>query len=169
MKNQQVIKNLKSAAVALVLAAGLLNLFGCAVEDDVSFARKVMAGLVAGHYSVRGSIDWASLKVMDKDVGAEYNSLPNEQEKVDYQRAFIDNFKKGFQEQRATFKSFNQWRLFSDKDPNIKVVAAGCRDRHKVFLFSIRHARNAMRLITIQAVQITDEAAFKAFEKGLEK
>ena len=153
----------------LLLVIGFLNLFGCAAEDDVSFARKVMAQLVAGRYSVRGSIDWASLRVMDKDISAEYRSLPNEQEKLDYQRAFIDNFKKGFQTQRATLNSFKNWRLFSDKDKNIKVVAAGCQDRHKVFLFSIRHAKNAMRLIAIQALQITDEAAFNASEKGQEK
>ena len=169
MKREQTMKNLKGAMISLLLAVGFLNLFGCAAEDDVSFASKVMARLVAGRYSVRGLIDWASLKAMDKDVGAEYNSLPNDQEKVDYQRAFIDNFKKGFQDQHATFNSFNHWRLFSDKDQNIKVVAAGCQDRHKVFLFSIRHVKNAKRLIAIQALQITDEATFEAFEKGLMK
>ena len=169
MKERPRKKNLKGVVVFLIVALGLLNVWGCGATDDVSFARKVMARLVAGRYSVRGSIDWASLKVMDRDVSVEYNNLPNEQEKVDYQRAFIDNFKKGFQEQHATFNSFNHWRLFSDKDQNIKVVAAGCSDKHKVFLFMIRHVKNAMRLITIQALQISDEAAFEAFEKGLTK
>ena len=166
MKRERTERNLKGAILGLILTVGFLNLFGCAAKDDVSFARNVMAGLVAGRYSVRGSIDWASLKVMDKDVSAEYNKLPNDQEKTDYQRSFIDNFKKGFRSQHATFKSFNQWRLFSDKDPNIKVVAAGCPDKTKVFLFSIRHAHSAMRLIAIGVLQITDEAVFKAFEKG---
>lgn len=165
MKVRPVVKNLKRTTVSLIMALGLLNIWGCSAKDDVSFARQVMAGLVGGRYAVRSLIDWPSLKVSDKDVGAEYNNLANEEEKVDYQRAFIDGFKKGFRERHATFKTFHHWRLFGDKDPNIKVVAAGCADKAKVFFFGIKHTNKGMRLINITPLLISDEAKFEAFEK----
>lgn len=159
--------NIKDIAMTLIVALGLLNIWGCgAAKDDVNFARQVMAGLVAGRYAVRSLIDWPSFKVSDKDIGAEYNKLPNEQEKVGYQRSFIDGFKKGFRGSHATFKTFNHWRLFSDKDPNIKVVAAGCTDKAKVFFFGIKHTNKGMRLVNITPMQIYDEAKFEALEKG---
>ena len=166
MKDKKTIKNLKQVLGGFLLVTGLLNLWGCGARDDVSFARQVMAGLVAGRYSVRAMIDWPNFKALDKDVGAEYSRLLNAQEKTSYERAFIDNFKKGFQQNKATINSFNNWRLFSNSDPVRKIVAAGCVDRTNVLLFGINHTNKGMKFTQITALKVVDEAKFREVERG---
>jgi hypothetical protein len=150
------------AAMAMMVALGL---FGCGAQQDVDFARSVMNGLVAGRYAVRQHIDWNSLMVIEISLGQQYSALPNEKEKTDYERAFIDSFKEGFKGQKATQKSFTHWRIFNDADPKVTYVAADNADGTATFVFYISHKNGKRKFFGIRSVYVKDRAQFQQFEK----
>lgn len=134
---------------AIVLSCSLI--LGCAGNSDVSFARSVMKGLTAGRYSARTHIKWETLTIFEGDVGLAYSTLANDKEKVDYQRAFIENFAKGFKSQGASFGIFYNWRLIDKKDienlpQDMSIVEASCKNSNYKALFYIVHEKGKRKL-----------------------
>ncbi len=144
------ISNLKAVIVILAVALGCF-LGGCAPMDDVSFARTIMEQLIEGRHSVRGMIDWSSLKVLHYDVGAEYKKLKNDDERVGYERDFITNFAAGFKELGAKAAAFFNWHQDAHSNANLGIVAANCFDEKSVFYFYIRHDGASKKLVRIEA------------------
>lgn len=142
------ISNLKAVIVILAVALGCF-LGGCAPMDDVSFARRVIEQLIEGRHSVRGMIDWSSLKVLHYDVGAEYKKLKNDDERLGYERDFITNFAGGFKELGAKATAFFNWNKGEQTGANLGVVTANCYDEKSVFYFYIRHDGARKKLVEI--------------------
>lgn len=91
--------------------------------------------------------------MLESNIAAEYNKLPNEKEKIGYERGFIENFSKSFKEQKAGFNKFTNWRMLGDdKDPRVKVVACDGAGKDVVFLFYIAHDGRKRKLIDFKIV-----------------
>jgi hypothetical protein len=149
-------------AVALIVAVFVT---GCGIRDDVDFARTVFVRLVNGLYLARPMIDWNSLKMLEDDIGAQYRGITDGKTREDFERAFIDNFKKGFESQRANTGMFKNWRLLNTPTPDYKIVAADVPASKAILLFMIQKAGGQRLLTEIKALQATDTEALRAFEQ----
>lgn len=101
-------------AASVVAAAAAGALIVRAGSGEVRRCQRVFAGLARGDAGVRAAIDWERLKALDVDVGAAYAQLPDEQEKREYERAFIRSFAQGFRQGGAAVKGFTNWRMSED-------------------------------------------------------
>ena len=98
-----------ATAAAAVAVAVLLVVR--TMTDDVTFCRRLLARLAFGDASAAGQIRWDRFQALDLDVGAVYRGLPNDTERRDYRRAFIQQFAQGFRAAGATPESFEGWRI----------------------------------------------------------
>lgn len=127
------------ALLVLVIAAALALVVKIK-NTDIDFCRSVFNGLAQGKVSVERFIDWQNLKALDKDIGADYRGLPDENQRLAYRRAFIRSFAMGFRQGGARPGNFTHWRPYS-RDSNKIIVAADHlgRDRTviKTILFTV--------------------------------
>lgn len=133
---------------------------GCADTDDVWFARSVMTRLTQGVYSVRKEIDWPSLKMLERDIGTEYNQLTTDETRGAYERAFVKGFELSFKEQGGSLKFFGGWRFYKHMDPDTGIVLAGSKDKNIALLFFIKHANGKRKIVEIKALKIVDKNLF---------
>lgn len=148
------------------LALGLVAMAGCSSPaDDVKFARRSLTYLVRGWYMARPMLDWQSLKMLEHDVAAEHERLPDAKEKAEYERKFIDGFKEGFKTRNVRLSAFFDWRVYDASDPTTTIVAANCFDKGKVFLFFVKHEKGKRKLVEVKALNIYDQENFYGQEK----
>lgn len=150
------------------LCAAFLSVFMSACgghQADVDFARRVTTSLVKGWYLARPMIDWPHLKMLEHDVGAEHERMPNAEEKAGYEKNFIDSFKEGFRSRGAKLSTFFNWRMYDASSPDVTIVAANCFDKSKVFLFFIKHGRGGRKLVEVKALNVYDQEQFYAQEQ----
>ncbi|MFB3918948.1 MAG: hypothetical protein ACE14U_02645 [Candidatus Velamenicoccus archaeovorus] len=158
-----------AAKLMMMGVAAILVLTGCARQDDVTFARQVVTDMTRGRYAVRKLIDWPNFVAFEKSVGSEYNALPNAEEKQNYERSFIDSFKKGFREQKGSMKAFTGWRLFSRKDPDLRIVAADLAGGKIIFFVAVKSERGKRKIVELKLMQVLDAEKFKAYEEEMKK
>jgi hypothetical protein len=149
-------------AAALVVATLAT---GCGIRNDVDFARTVFVQLVNGFYTARPMVGWNSLKMLEEDIGVRYRGITDEKTREDFERAFIDNFKKGFESKRANTGMFKNWRLLNTPTPDYKIVAADVPASKTILLFMIQKAGGQRLLTEIRALQATDTERLRAFEQ----
>lgn len=148
------------------LALWLMALAGCSSPaDDVKFARRALTCLVRGWYMARPMLDWASLKMLEHDVAAEHERLPDAKEKAEYEKKFIDGFKEGFRSRNVRLSAFFDWRVYDASDPGMTIVAANCFDKSKVFLFFVKHEKGKRKLVEVKALNVFDQEKFYGQEK----
>lgn len=155
----------------ILLLSVLCSLFsvlsGCGGRDDVKLARQVVTDLARGRYAVRKLIDWPSFVAFEKDVGAEYKSLPNVEERRNYEMTFIDSFKKGFREQKGSMDAFTGWRMFSQKGPGLKIVAADLAGGKIVFFVAVKSERGKRKIAELKLAQVLDPQKFEEYQKEM--
>lgn len=139
------------------MALAALLLAGCGVLDDVSFARQLMNGLIAGRYAVRSMIDWPNFRFFEQEVGKQYSQFQKEDERTDFERAFIESFAKSYQAQGAKRDAFFNWQLAKSDDPKKSVVIANCHDEKTVFAFVIAKDGLKKKVTQIKVMQVFDE------------
>ena len=128
-------------AIAVVIMRGSGN--------DVELCRRVFQGLAEGRQGVHRRIDWQRLKALDVDVGAAYAALPNDQERVRYRRAFIEQFCAGFRGTGGHSDAFVRWRAQGRADDGRVVVAADYATKQKTLLLQLEGGWNK-KLVGIQ-------------------
>ncbi len=138
-----------------MMAAWLLA--GCGALDDVSFARQLMNGLIAGRYAVRSMIDWPNFRFFEQEVGKQYSQFQKSDERTDFERAFIESFSKSYQAQGAKRDAFFNWQLAKSDDPKKSVVVANCHDKDTIFAFVIAKDGMKKKVTLIKVMQVFDE------------
>lgn len=123
------------AGVVAVLAAAAIVLRPW-LTDDAAWCRRVFVGLAQGSQYVYESIDWERLKALDRDIGAEYRALPNEDERMGYRQAFIGRFAAGLREGKAQHEDFTNWRVV-ERGAGRVTVAADYSEKQSTLLFQI--------------------------------
>jgi hypothetical protein len=137
---------------------------GCAGRDDVAFARRVFTDLVRGRYAARYQIDWPRFSALSKDIGAEYTSLANDEERQRYERAFIDGFKNGFRGQKGALQEFSRWRVLT-RTADVKIVAADIQKGKMVLLVGIRSQAGRRKVSELRILEVLEPETFRKFEK----
>ncbi|MFH1691001.1 MAG: hypothetical protein ABIC68_00305 [Candidatus Omnitrophota bacterium] len=140
----------------------LLSCFfsGCSQTQDVQFARSIMTLLAKGVYSVTKMIDWPSLRMLERDIGGEYQRLLNDQEKEYYEKAFVEGFRLAFADRGGSLKSFKDWHFYGSVEPDLSVVSANTPDKKFALLFVIKHENGSRKLVEIKLMQVTDPELF---------
>ena len=108
------IQNVSVGAIGVVVAALVMGGVYLSSDPDVRLCRRALAHLVNGNLSAGRAIDWAHLQALDVDVGAAYAALPNRQEQLNYERAFIQNFAGGFRKNGGRLDALTHWRVEPD-------------------------------------------------------
>lgn len=146
-----------------LLICFLAGCFGGA--DDVRFARQAMALLVKGVYSVTDKIDWTNFKALEHDMGAEYQRLPNEKERDQYKKAFVEGFRLAFQDKGGTTSLFKNWKLYAGTNADgVSIVSTNTADKNYALLLFIKHEKGRRKLVEIKMVQVFDKELF--YNKG---
>ena len=124
------------AVIIVVLSLGLFFYLNIK-NQDINFSRRAFAGLINGRQAVQEMIDWANFKAVGADAGKTYSALPDDKERADYQKAFIEQFSLGFRQTGGRFKSFINWRIYDKKGEDI-IVAADHKDKdNQTILFTV--------------------------------
>lgn len=148
----------------LIVLAAAMSLSGCAGED-VAFARKTITSLANGRYAARGMIDWTLLNCQGTDIGAQYKALPDDAQRLDYERAFIDNFRMSFASNKGSGSLNNErWSMLGTKEDVGLVIARNMKNRKALILVAVKHKSFFQRkVIAIHAIQVADEQKFEQF------
>ncbi len=121
-------------AAAVVLSAAVF--WARWQNQDLYFAQGVFTKLTKGDPAAIGDIDWPNFKAIGADVGAEYNRLPNDRERADYQKTFVKNFSRGFQFAGAKINLYKNWRV-DYREAKVTAVAVEDTVHRKTALFII--------------------------------
>ncbi len=157
-----------AALCGACLFAFVLLVSGCGARQDVALARRVLVLLAEGRYSARHLIDWEKFVALQQPVGEQCRAFSGEQDRLNFQRSFIDAFSSGFKTEGGGIKNFINWRVLEVfKEPVQKTrVAADLKGRPSVFfIFEIEHKKGKRKLVRIEVLQITDEEMFSEYEK----
>lgn len=150
----------KNLLKTLIVICGLGYLLsGCAYRNDVEFARSVLKQLIEDRYAVRSLIDWPVLVMLDQNVGAKYSAQPDDKQKLEFQRAFIEGFSRGFRPFGVPFKKFFNWRMLGvdETNPKTNIVAANYANKEMLALFYITHDGAKRKLTNFQIVTVALE------------
>ncbi len=158
------VKQLKIFSLACLV---VYFLAGCSGADDMRFARRVMSLLVKGVYSAADMIDWPSFKALERGIGPEFQRLPNDAEKANYQKAFIEGFRLAFQDKGCRMSNFKNWQLYREAGADdISIVSTSTVDKSFALLFFIKHEKGRRKLTEIKMVRVFDEKLFYSKRQG---
>ncbi len=122
------------AVVGVIVA--LVGGFYVFSDPDVRFCRRTLAQLVNSDLSVSRAIDWPHLQALEVNVGATYAALPNRQEQVSYEQAFIRSFAQGFRQSGGRLNGFTRWSVARDG-----TVSADYPAKQKTLVFHLSAGR----------------------------
>lgn len=92
------------------------------LKDDVVFAREAVEGLLAGDVGAAESFDWENLKVPGANAGEAYREMPDEENRVEFQKGFIEKFSESFKRSGASTDDLKNWREQSREGENTVVA-----------------------------------------------
>lgn len=133
--------------LGIVVVMGLI-FWGVGQDNEISFCRRALSGLIKGDVSVEKSLEWPAFKAIGNDIGAEYSKLPNENERVYFRKAFILNLALAFKNAGGRFNAFTNWRL-ADKDSQKTIVAVDGLG-NKTLLFTVVKISGKRKLVALQ-------------------
>lgn len=134
--------------VAIIAIVFGIVFFIATRNPDIDLAKKVMYGLAQGKESVEDSLDWPTLKILDKEIGASYVKLQFDRERVYFRKLFIVNFSLSFQSVGGELRYFTNWRIYSrDKE---KTIVAVDTLKKPILLFTISYKYGKRKIVAIQ-------------------
>ncbi len=79
-------------------------------KPDVVFAREAVEGLLGGDTNAADAFDWENLKVPGADAGAAYREMPDDENRAEFQKGFIEKFSESFKASGASTGDLRNWR-----------------------------------------------------------
>ncbi len=80
------------------------------LKADVVFARESVEALLDGDTNAADAFDWENLKVPGADAGAAYSEMPDDENRTEFQKGFIEKFSESFKQSGATTSDLKNWR-----------------------------------------------------------
>lgn len=125
---------MKKLLPALLVASFLLSACGRSSSpapvsnrtfaSDTDFAREALTLLTNGDESVEGMLDWENFRVADEQVGAQYKSIPTDEGKAGFRKAFITSFSESFKATGASLDRVEKWQEAGKEGDNTKVAVS---------------------------------------------
>jgi hypothetical protein len=79
-------------------------------KADVDFAREAVEGLLDGDVASADAFDWENLKVPGADAGEAYQEMPDDENREEFQKGFIEKFSESFKQSGASVSDLKNWR-----------------------------------------------------------
>ena len=133
--NKATLQLIAYVGAVLLAVAGVVCVFQPFNRDEVGFCRRVFGALTTGSRYIQESIDWEHFQALGADVGAEYQRLPNDEERAKFQESFIVKCAQGFRQEKGRLDDFVNWRL-QQRGP-MALVAADYPSKQKTLLFQV--------------------------------
>jgi len=83
---------------------------GRTAKADVVFAREAVEGLLGGDAAVADAFDWENLKVPGADAGEAYREMPDDENREEFRKGFIEKFSESFKQSGASASDLKNWR-----------------------------------------------------------
>ncbi len=119
--------------IGVIAALGLWRQWS---HQDVGFCQGVLRDLVWGRQKVERVIDWNHLHALGVNLGASYETLPDEKARASYRKMFVKGFAQGFERIKGRRADFQRWRVYK-RDATQTVVAVDDIRHKKTLLFQI--------------------------------
>ena len=117
------------------------------VRGDDAFAREAVERLLDGDVSAEGAFDWENLKVPGADVGASYREMPDDENRRDFRKEFIEKFSESFKKSGASASDLKNWREQSKNADRSTIVAD--TPSGKTMVVSVSHANGQQKVSEI--------------------
>ncbi|HYG09421.1 MAG TPA: hypothetical protein VD835_05565 [Pyrinomonadaceae bacterium] len=106
-------------------------------KADAVFAREAVEGLLGGDAGVADAFDWENLKVPGADAGEAYREMPDDENREEFQKGFIEKFSESFKQSGASVSDLKNWREESKED-DTTVIAADTTTGKTMRVFVVR-------------------------------
>ena len=108
------------------------------VKSDVDFARDAVERLLNGDTTVEEAFAWETLKVPGaEDAGEAYSELPDEENRKEFRKGFIEKFSESFKGAGATVSDLKNWREHA-RDGETIVVAVDSKAEKPLLVTVVR-------------------------------
>ena len=133
-------------------ANGGVNVAGTRpAKADVVFAREAVEGLLGGDAeAVADAFDWENLKVPGADAGEAYREMPDDENRDEFRKGFIEKFSESFEQSGASVNDLKNWREQSKEDGRT-VVAVDTTTGKTMRVFVVR--RDGRQLVTELSIE----------------
>jgi hypothetical protein len=119
-------------------------------KPDADFAREAVEGLLAGDVAVASAFDWENLKVPGADAGAAYQEMPDDENREEFQKGFVEKFSESFKQSGASVSDLKNWREQS-KQGETTVVAVDTTTGKTMHVFVVR--RDGRQLVSELSIE----------------
>ena len=119
-------------------------------KPDAVFAREAVEGLLAGDAAVVEAFDWENLKVPGADAGAAYQEMPDDENREEFQKGFVEKFSESFKQSGASVNDLKNWREQS-KEGERTVVAVDTTTGKTMHVFVVR--RDGRQLVSELSIE----------------
>lgn len=119
-------------------------------KADVVFAREAVEGLLGGDASVAGAFDWENLKVPGANVGESYVELPDDENREEFRKGFIEKFSESFKRSGASVGDLKNWREAGREDERT-AVAVDTKTGKTMRVFVVR--RDGQQLVSELSIE----------------
>lgn len=126
---------LLGSATLVLVGIGALVFAARFSQQDAAVARRALETLAAGKPSAQRMIAWDRFRALGVDVGAAVSGLPDERERAQYKRQFIEQFSRAFRQTGGHPRQFIRWRI-RERLPGQTVVAADDPARRQTLLLT---------------------------------
>lgn len=106
-------------------------------KTDVVFAREAVEGLLGGDTGVADSFDWENLIVPGADAGEAYLEMPDEENRAEFRKGFIEKFSESFKQSGASVEDLKNWRE-ETREGETTVIAADTTTGKKMLVLVVR-------------------------------
>ena len=120
------------------------------LKPDVVFAREAVEGLLGGDVAVAEAFDWENLKVPGADAGAAYQEMPDDENREEFQKGFVEKFSESFKQSGASVDDLKNWREQS-KEGERTVVAVDTTTGKTMHVFVVR--RDGRQLVSELSIE----------------
>jgi hypothetical protein len=107
-------------------------------KSDVVFAREAVEGLLGGDAAVADAFDWENLKVPGANAGEAYREMPDDENRVEFRKGFIEKFSESFKRSGASVSDLKNWRE-EKREGERTVVAVDTTTGKTMRVYVVRH------------------------------
>jgi len=108
------------------------------VKSEVDFARDAVERLLNGDTTVEEAFAWETLKVPGaEDAGEAYSELPDEENRKEFRKGFIEKFSESFKGAGATVDDLKNWREHA-RDGETIVIAVDSKAEKPLLVTIVR-------------------------------
>ncbi len=119
-------------------------------KPDAVFAREAVEGLLGGDAGVADAFDWENLIVPGADAGEAYSEMPDDENRAEFRKGFIEKFSASFKQSGASVADLKNWREEARAGEET-VVAVDTTTGKTMRVFVVR--RDGRQLVTELAIE----------------